>query len=88
MSTRYDTNRNAVIRSRVLRNGNLRTETAGRDSGIDVSVTSNEKLGNTKFSVTTEDGLVVRLNGRQARTVFRVLSNHYGYTGKSFEPVL
>lgn len=87
MSSPNDTNRNAIIRSRTLRNGNLRTETANRTSGISVGVTST-KTGATRFSLTTEDGLVVRLNGRGARTLFRVLARHYEANDKSFEPVL
>ena len=86
MSSPDDTNRNAIIRTRTLRNGNVRTETARRDSGIQVSVTKTTE-GSTRFSMTTEDGLVVRLNGRQARTLFRVLANHFDVSDKSFEPV-
>lgn len=83
----YNNNRNAIIRSRTLRNGNLRTETARRDSGINVGVTATPS-GRTRFSLTTETGLVVRLNGREARTLFRVLARHYDRNDKSLEPVI
>lgn len=82
----FDTNKNAVIRKRTLKNGNFRVETARRDSGIAVSMTETKER-RTKFSLRTEDGLVVRLDGRQARTVFRVLANYYQATNKSLEPV-
>ncbi len=81
-------NRNARIQTRTLRNGNLRTETAGRDSGIKASVTTSKTGGRVGLSMTTEDGLVVRLNGRQARTLFRVLARHYDASDRSFEPVI
>jgi hypothetical protein len=88
MSSPYDTNRNARIQTRTLRNGNLRTETARRDSGIKASVTTSKSGGRVGFSMTTEEGLVVRLNGRQARTLFRVLARHYDASDRSFEPII
>lgn len=88
MSSPFDTNRNAIIRSRRLRNGNLRTETARRDDGsFHASVTST-KTGTTRFSLTNENGLVTRLTGRQARTLFRLLARHYDATDMSVEPVI
>ena len=84
----YNNNRNAVIRSRTLRNGSLKTETARRDSGIAVGVTSNRATGRTRFSLTTDRGLQVRLNGREARTLFRVLARHYEQDDRSLEPVI
>jgi hypothetical protein len=86
MSSINDTNRNARIRSRKLRNGNLRTETSRRDSGIAAAVTTT-KSGRTGLSVTSENGLVTRMNGREARTLFRLLANHYDYAAKSFDPL-
>lgn len=88
MSSPYDTNRNAIIRSRTLRNGNLRTETARRDEGSFRASVTTTKTGATLVSLTTEEGLVTRLNGRQARTLFRVLARHYDASDKSFEPVM
>jgi len=88
MSSPSDTNRNAIIRSRRLRNGNFRTETARRDDGAFRASLTTDKSGTTRFSLTNEDGLVVRLTGRQARTLFRVLARHYDATDKSVEPVI
>lgn len=88
MSSPYDANRNAIIRNRTLRNGNLRTETARRDAGsFAVSVTTNPKTGRTTLSMTSENGLVTRLSGRQARTLFRALSRHYDQAYMSFDPL-
>ncbi len=82
----YETNRNAIIRNRVQRNGRLRTETARRDSGLAASVTTDQRNNATKLSITTDEGFVVRFDGRQARTLFRLLARHYDYTDKSVAP--
>ena len=88
-NNRYlEKNRNARISHRRLRNGNLRTETTGRDSGIGVTVTRDQKTGATRFSLKTENGLVVRLGGHEARTLFRVLARHYDVADQSLEPVI
>lgn len=88
MANFYDTNKNATIRSRRMRNGKFRTETARRDSGLSASISTDPRRNSTQLSVTSENGLVVRLGGRQARTLFRLLANHYDYTGKSFNPIV
>lgn len=84
MSSYNDTNRNARIRTRVQRNGRLRTETARRDRGsLTASINTDPRSDATRLSITTDDGFVVRFNGRQARTLFRLLARHYEYTEKS-----
>lgn len=88
MSSPYDANRNAIIRSRSLRNGNLRTETARRDEGTFSASMTTGKTGRMGLSMTTESGLVVRLNGNQARTLFRVMARHYDEGNKSFDPIV
>lgn len=87
MSSPVDANRNAIIRSRRLRNGNLRTETARRDDGTFKASITTSKAGTTRFSLTNDQGLVARLTGRQARTLFRVLARHYDVTEKSVSPL-
>ena len=81
-------NRNAIIRDRVQRNGRLRTETARRDSGsMQVSINTDRRSNATRMSITTDQGLTVRFGGREARTLFRVLARHFDYAGKSFSPL-
>lgn len=87
MSSRFDANRNAIIRTRSLRNGNLKTETARRDSGSFNASATSTPTGATKLSLTTSEGLVVRLDGHQARTLFRVLARHYDVANQSFDPM-
>lgn len=78
-------NRNARIVSK--RNGSfVQTETVGRDSGITVSVIKATD-GRTHMDVVLDNGVVVPFDGREARTLFRVLANHYDTTGQSFAPV-
>lgn len=89
----YSTNAKATIRSRFDRNGNTRTETTGRDSGIDVALVTN-KRGTTElfidgagrdygFSPEAEVPATLRLDGHQARTLYRALGRHFDVTGKS-----
>ena len=76
-------NRNASIRSRVDRNGKLRTETFRRDEGsIQVSVSTNERTNTTRLYVNSPDGSVYRFSGRDARTIYRTLQKHFQNTGK------
>lgn len=83
----FDTNRNARIRSRVCKNKKLRTETVNRESGPDMAITTDPRLNSTSLFIDNiEDETTTRLNGHQARTLFRLLSNHYSYTGKSVDP--
>lgn len=95
MSTRRNftpisTNKSAVIRSRVDRTGKVRTETARRnDVSFTAAVSTDERSNSTNlyldFNTFGEDrpDQTVRLDGRQARTLYRLLAKHYGFTNKS-----
>lgn len=90
----YDTNKNARIVSRRARGGSLRTETMGRDSGVDVAVVTDVRSEATRLFIDLEgrsDGSFngqapsLELTGREARTLFRVLASHFNYTDKSLK---
>lgn len=77
-------NKNARIVSRVSRNGKLRTETRRRDSGsANMAVSTDPNTKATNLFIDFEDGDYVKLTGRQARTLYRVLQAHYEYTSRS-----
>lgn len=83
------TNRNAIVRTRIDRTGKLRTETARRNSGFDVAVTTQQKTNTTRVFIDMDgrDGASFsqpdfELNGRQAWTLFRALAKHFGAQGK------
>jgi len=75
------TNKNAIIRSRVDRTGKLRTETARRDDGFNAAVTTDSRNDSTRFFIDLEQQ-TVEFTGREARTLYRLLRNHYEFTGK------
>jgi hypothetical protein len=82
-----DSNRNARISSRVDRTGKLRTETQRRDEdSLKMAVSTDQKNNSTRLFIDL-DGVVneasVTLDGRQARSLYRLLRKHYGKTGKS-----
>lgn len=80
------TNKNAIISSRFDRSGKARTETQRRDrKAINMAISTNEHMNSTRLFI---DGIFVNdgtlsLNGYEARTLYRVLRKHYGFTGKS-----
>ena len=76
-------NRNAIIQSRITRNGKLRTETAQRDAGeMNASVSTHPRNESTvMFLDFPESETSVRLTGHQARTLYRLLNKHYEYVG-------
>jgi hypothetical protein len=77
-------NRNAVIRNSVTTNGRYRTETARRDEGtLRASVFTDPTKNSTRVYIDHPDFGVLSFNGREARTLFRVLNEHYNYTGKN-----
>jgi hypothetical protein len=78
-------NKNARIATRIDRTGKLRTETQRRDDGSVVMAVSTDQTSNATnlFIDFPESGGNVRFNGRQARSLYRLLRKHYGKAGKS-----
>lgn len=78
-------NRNASIRSREDRRGNLRTETYRRDDmSISLAITTDPRNDSTRVFIDAPDGVSYRFDGRTARTLYRALQKHYQYTEKSW----
>ena len=89
MANRYNpANRNAIVRTRRDRTGKLRTETARRDDGLDVAISTDTRNNSTRVFIDFggRDGAFpfpdLELNGRQARTLFRALAKHFASQGK------
>lgn len=86
MSNHFDQNRNARIASRIDRTGKLRTETQRRDSDtVNMAVSTDQATNTTRLFIDFPNDAAdaVRLNGRQARSLYRLLHKHYGSAGKS-----
>lgn len=92
-TNRYNnhSNKNAIVRTRRDRNGNLRTETARRDQGMfDVAITTNESNNSTRVFIDSHGRqgnfpyADLELDGRQARTLFIALAKHYSARGFEF----
>ena len=79
-------NRNAAIRTREDRTGKLRTETLRRDkNSIAAAVSTDPKNDSTALFIDFPDNATpLRLDGRQARTLYRLLQKHYRSTDKSW----
>lgn len=79
-------NKNATIRQRSTRNGKFRTETFGRDPrSIEASVSTNPRTNSTQvFIDIVKADEPVRLNGREARTLYRLLQKHYSAMDKTW----
>jgi hypothetical protein len=78
-------NRNATIRTREDRRGNLRTETIRRDDdSFTAAVSTNPKNDSTSLFVDFPDQTYVKFDGRQARTLYRLLQKHYQTSNKSY----
>lgn len=71
-SHRGTTNRNARIRSSVVAEGSVQTATVGRD-GFTAEITTNSRGTQFRISRSSRQSM----NGREARTVLRVLQQHY-----------
>jgi len=88
MSSKKNTvsqNKNASIRTREDRRGNLRTETFRRDEdSINVAVSTDPNNDSTRLSIYTSEGNTFRFDGRTARTLYRTLQKHYQATDKSY----
>jgi len=80
----YDNqNKNARIGTRIDKTGKLRTETQRRDEGaVAMAVSTDQRNNSTNLFVDFEDQ-TFRFTGREARTLYRLLRNHYGRAGKS-----
>lgn len=77
-------NRNASIRSREDRRGNLRTETFRRDEETaSVAVSTNPRNASTRVFIDTPEGETYSFDGRMARTIYRTLQKHYQFAGKA-----
>lgn len=85
MSNFYDQNRNARISTRIDRTGKLRTETQRRDEGSILMAVSTDQRDNATNLFIDFPGFEgnVRLSGREARSLYRLLRKHYGKAGKS-----
>lgn len=88
MSNYFDQNRNARIATRIDRTGKLRTETQRRDDGsLLMAVSTDTRVDSTNLFIdfVGEGGGYqnVRFNGREARSLYRLLRKHYAKTGKS-----
>jgi len=78
-------NRNATIRTRSDRTGKLRTETFRRDDdSIVAAVSTDPRSDSTNLFVDFPDQSSVRFDGRQARTIYRLLQKHYRQTNKPY----
>ena len=77
------TNRNARIASREDRKGNTRTETVRRDEGsVLFAASTNPRSHSTSVFIDFPEG-ALRLNGFEARTLYRLLRKHYRATNKA-----
>ena len=83
MSIKNTQNRNACIRARQTRNGKFRTETARRDENTTSFAVSTDPRNDRTSLYINFDSTHVRLSGAEARTLFRLLSKHYFYMGKT-----
>lgn len=85
MSNYFDTNRNARIASRTDRKGKMRTETVDRDrDSVKMAATFDPRTNSTNVFIDypySDDK--VSLDGRQARSLFRLLKKHYSATGRA-----
>ena len=78
-------NRNASIRTRLDRTGKLRTETTRRDeSTFTAAVSTNTRTDSTSLFIDFPDNQVVQFDGREARTLYRLLQKHYRHIDKSW----
>lgn len=80
-----DSNKSAIIVNRIDRTGKSRTETQRRDPGtVVMAVSTDERNNNTNLFIDFPgyEG-DIRLSGREARTLYRLLRKHYGATGKT-----
>jgi len=81
-----DQNKNARIVTRVDKTGKTRTETQRRDEGsVVMAVSTDCRNDSTNLFIDFPGswGERVRLTGREARSLYRLLRRHYRQTGKT-----
>lgn len=78
-------NKHAAIRSRTTRNGKLRTETHRRDYGsINAAISTDPRNNASALFIDFPYGdEAVKFNGREARMLYRLLSQHFEFADKS-----
>lgn len=71
-------NRNSRLNTRIDRTGKLRTETVSRDDNtIRAAISTHRKNNSSNLYVDFPTGQTVRITGREARTLYRLLDKHY-----------
>ena len=81
-------NKNSRIIARADRNGNLRTETVRRDSGLDLAIVT-DRNNSTRVFIDLEGRAAqipfptLELNGNEARTVYVALQRHFRALSKA-----
>lgn len=86
MGNYFDTNYNARINSKT-KNRVAVTETRYREDGFNVTATTDIDNNSTSLGIKKLGNRQLNLSGAEARTLYRVLTKHFGQTGKSFDPV-
>jgi hypothetical protein len=73
------------IHTRYDRNGCLRTETTRRNPDFQVKIAARQDptTGRLSVFIDTPDEESIELDGKSARTLYRVLRQHYVATGRS-----
>jgi hypothetical protein len=85
MKKAYQTqNKRAEIRSRVTRNGKLRTETHRRDPDTFTAAISTDPNSHATamYIDIPNEYETLRLSGAEARTLYRLLSKHFEFADK------
>ena len=86
MGNYFDTNYNARITSKTS-NRVAVTETKYREDNFNVTATTDIDNNSTNLAIKKVGNKELNLSGAQAMTLSRVLTKHFGPTGKSFDPV-
>lgn len=76
-------NKHAAVRNRETKNGKIRTETVRRDDDLSVAASTTPRDNSSRLYIDTSD-ISLCLNGRQMRTLARVLFEHYASQDKVF----
>jgi len=77
------TNKNARIASRIDRTGKLRTETVRREPyTVSFAASTDQSNNSTNVYIDFPFNGTVKLDGRDARTLYKLLQKHYVATDK------